>query len=224
MDVMKLMRARHSVRQYLEKALDAETVQRLQEAVEQYNKEADLHIQLVTDEPKAFTGPMAKYGSFRGVSSYFVIAGKDAPDLDERGGYYGEKLVLLAQELGLNTCWVALTYSKKKARIELNEGERLVIVIALGYGETQGHERKTKPIEKLCEVSGEMPDWFRRGMEAAQLAPTAVNQQQFCITLHGDGMVSAKALPGVCNKIDLGIVKCHFTLGAGEENFRWRNN
>ena len=224
MDVMELMRARHSVRQYIDKAIDAEIAQCLREAMEQYNREGDLHMQLVTDEPKAFTGLMAKYGSFRGVSSYFVIAGRDAPDLDERGGYYGEKLVLLAQELGLNTCWVALTYSKKKARIELNEGERLVVVIALGYGETQGHERKTKPVEKLCEVPGEMPDWFRRGMEAAQLAPTAVNQQQFCITLHDDGSVSARALPGVCNKIDLGIVKCHFTLAAGEENFRWRED
>ena len=222
MDTMELIRARHSVRQYRNEALDAETVQRLQEAIEQVNREGDLHIRLVTDEPDAFTGPMAKYGSFRGVSNYFVIAGRDAPDLDERGGYFGEKLVLLAQELGLNTCWVALTYSKKKARIELQEGERLVIIIALGYGETQGHERKTKPMEKLCEVPGEMPDWFRRGMEAAQLAPTAVNQQQFCITLHDDGSVSARALPGVCHKIDLGIVKCHFTLGAGEKSFRWR--
>ena len=224
MDMMELIRARHSVRQYREKSLDEISVQRLTEVIEQYNREGGLHIQLVRDEPKAFTGPMAKYGSFRGVSNYFAIAGKDAPDLDERGGYYGERLVLLAQELGLNTCWVALTYSKKKARIELSGGERLVIVIALGYGETQGHARKTKPIEKLCEVTGEMPDWFRRGMEAAQLAPTAVNQQQFCIKLHEDGTVSAKALPGVCNKIDLGIVKCHFTLGAGEENFRWRNS
>lgn len=58
-------------------------------------------------------------------------------------------------------------------------------------------------------------------MEAALLAPTAVNQQKFHFTLR-DGCVSAKAgLIGGCLKIDLGIVKCHFELGAGKENFRW---
>ena len=113
--------------------------------------------------------------------------------------------------------------------IELNEGERLVVVIALGYGETQGHERKTKPVEKLCEVPGEMPDWFRRGMEAAQLAPTAVNQQKFhfeYVGFDGEGkkpkVLARKGTSLVgYTQMDLGIAKLHFEIAAGTDNFDW---
>ena len=51
--------------------------------------------------------------------------------MDERCGYYGELLVLEAQKLGLNTCWTALTHGKSKAAI--GNGEKEVIVIALGF-------------------------------------------------------------------------------------------
>ena len=62
------------------------------------------------------------------------MIGKKGPDLDEKCGYYGERLVLKAQQLGLNTCWVAMTYSKVKTAFTVNSGEKLFIVISLGYG------------------------------------------------------------------------------------------
>ena len=136
-------------------------------------------------------------------------------------GYHGERLVLLAQQLGLNTCWVALTYSKGKVPVECAPGEKLRIVIALGYGETQGVPHKGKPITSLCRVNGRMPEWFRRGMEAAALAPTAINQQKFRFTLVEPNTVKAGTAFGPYAKIDLGIAKLHFETGAGTENFRW---
>ena len=60
----------------------------------------------------------------------------------------------------------------------------------------------------------------KKGVEAALLAPTAVNQQKFYLTLDGN-KVKAKAGLGPCAKMDLGIVKYHFELGAGKENFEW---
>ena len=70
-------------------------------------------------------------------------------------------------------------------------------------------------------VTGAMPDWFRRGVEAALLAPTAVNQQNFTFSLEGENRVRAKAGWGYFTKVDLGIVKLHFEIGAGKENFEW---
>ena len=221
MDVFEAMRARHSVRKYLDKPIPADVLAKLSEEVELCNREGDLHIQLVTDEPGAFDCDIAKYGSFSGVTNYFVLAGPDDDGLEERAGYYGEKLVLLAQMLGLNTCWVGLTFSKKKARIKVGPGEKLVMVIALGYGVSQGTAHKDKLMEKLCRTTGDMPEWFRRGMEYAMLAPTAINQQKFCFALEPDGRVKAEALKGPFSKVDLGIVKVHFELGAGLENFSW---
>ena len=67
---------------------------------------------------------------------------------------------------------------------------------------------------------GDVPEWFKKCVEAALLAPTAVNQQKFFFSLD-NGRVSARAGMGFYSKIDLGIAKCHFELGAGKENFNW---
>ena len=218
MDSMELMKARHSVRKYQNKPIEAEKVAALQSAIDEFNQEAGLHIQLFTEEPEAFSANSAHYGVFQGCRNYFALVGPKGAD--EAVGYYGEKLVLLAQELGLNTCWVALTYKKGKVTASIPAGEKLHIVIALGYGENQGVPHKSKPMSKVADLSADTPDWFLRGMDAALLAPTAVNQQKFYFKCSGN-RVSAKAKFGPCSRIDLGIVKYHFELGAGAENFQW---
>ena len=219
MDLIEAMRARHSVRAYLSRPIEAEKASVLRNAIQEINSENALHIQLMLNEPQAFSGRLAHYGSFRNCVNYFAIVAPDGRDEDV--GYYGEKLVLLAQQMGLNTCWVALTYSKKKVPATCAAGEKLQIVIALGYGETQGVPHKGKAMESLCETKGDMPAWFRAGMEAAMLAPTAINQQKFRFSLLNGNTVAVKALRGPYAKIDLGIVKYHFELGAGKDNFTW---
>lgn len=221
MDIFEAMRQRHSVRQYLNTPLPAGIKDRLQQEIGLCNREGDLHLQLITDEPGAFTGALAHYGRFAGVENYVAVVGRDAPDLQERAGWYGERLVLLAQQLGLNTCWVALSFSKRKTRYTLAEGEKLLLVIALGYGAVPGTPHRSKPLSRLTRCGGPMPDWFRRGAEYALLAPTAVNQQKFLLELLPGGAVRATALRGPWSRLDLGIVKYHFQLAAGEENFTW---
>ena len=179
MTLLEAIAARHSVRAYKDKPLEADVVRILEEQIERVNREGNLHVQLIQNEPKAFQGTLAKYGRFRNVSNYLVMAGKKADDLDERIGYYGEQLVLLAQTLGLNTCWVGLSYSKIPGTYVLNEDEKIACYIAIGYGETQGSTHKIKTVEQVSNVNDTTPGWFRKGVEAALLAPTAVNQQKF---------------------------------------------
>lgn len=220
MDIWESMKTRHAVRSYTDRKIEGEILAGLRSEIEACNKESGLHIQLVTDEPDAFSGFMAHYGKFSGVRNYIALIGKKRPELDEKLGYYGERIVLKAQQLGLNTCWVALTFSKGKCGAKINRGEKLICVISLGYGETHGVPHKSKPMETLCKTDGNMPDWFRSGMEAALLAPTANNQQKFLITLSG-GKVKAEATGGFYSQVDLGIVKYHFEAGTGKENFSW---
>ena len=184
------------------------------------NQESGLHIQLVMDEPKAFDGFMAHYGKFSGVRNYIALIGKKDSELDEKCGYYGERLVLKAQQLGLNTCWVAMTYSKVKTAFSIDEGEKLCVVISIGYGETQGIPHKSKTVSEVVKTDGEMPDWFKSGVEAALLAPTAMNQQKFMFMLDGN-KVTVKAGKGFYTKLDLGIVRYHFEIGAGKDVFQW---
>lgn len=214
MDMLEIMKARHSVRQYEEKRIEGERKETLISLVKECNKESGLNIQIIFDEPKCFESMMAHYGKFSGVKNYIALVGKKGADLDEKAGYYGEKLVLKAQELGLNTCWVALTHGKSAA--EVKKGEKLACIIALGYGVTQGVSHKNKPLEQLCNCAKAMPDWFSKGMKAVMLAPTAMNQQKFYFTLENGG-VSAKAGKGFYTKMDMGIVKYHFEAVSGRK-------
>ena len=238
MTLQEAIEARHSVRAYKDQPLSEEIVKVLEDEIVKLNREGQLHIQLICNEPKAFQGTIAKYGKFRNANNYLVMAGEKAEDLDERVGYYGEHLVLLAQTLGLNTCWVGLSYSKVPGTYVLEEGEKIACYIAIGYGETQGVGHKIKTVEQVSRsavrtlgssknVSDITPSWFKKGVEAALLAPTAVNQQKFSFEYVGmsNNRHQVRAKRGFSmigyTKMDLGIAKYHFEIGAGKDNFEW---
>ena len=215
MEILEIMQQRHSVRQYTDRAIEPEKRAVLDALAQEINRKADLSIQIIYDDPKCFDSFMAHYGKFTGVRNYIALIGKKSPKLDETLGYYGEELVLKAQELGLNTCWVALTHGKSKAVV--GKGEKEVCLIALGYGMTQGVEHKNKPLQELCAYTEPMPEWFQRGMNAALLAPTAMNQQKFRFELLPDGNVKTTCGSGFYTKLDLGIVKYHFETVTGKK-------
>ena len=228
MTLSEAITARHSVRAYTDQPIAEDALVALRQKIEEVNAAGNLHVQLILDEPKAFLGTMAKYGKFRGVRNYLVMAGKKADDLDEKVGYYGEQLVLLAQTLGLNTCWVGMSYSKIPGTYVLDEGEKIACYIAIGYGETQGVSHKIKSPSDVSNASDIVPRWFNEGVKAALLAPTAVNQQKFhfeCLGFGDNGkrLVEARRGTSIIGYIqmDLGIAKLHFEIGAGKDNFEW---
>lgn len=226
MNDLEAIQARRSVRAYTSEPIDARTRGELTRVVEQGNAEGDLHMQLVCDDPEAFDSALAHYGRFSGVRNYVIVAGPASDTLEERGGYYGERVVLRAQELGLNSCWVALTFKRRYVRKLLAPADKLVVVIALGRGTTPGIARKSKKPAEVTHSLDTVPDWFRSGIDAALLAPTAMNQQSFQIDLAGtapDGTppVSAQQTGGAYAHTDLGIVKLHFEIGAGANAFAW---
>ena len=195
MTILDAIKERYSVRSYKDIPIPKTVVAEVNQEIDRCNRESGLNIQLITDEERAFGGMMAHYGKFSGVKNYIALVGKKSADLDEKIGYYGERAAIKAQMLGLNTCWVAMTFSKRKCGAVVNRGEKLVCVISVGYGETQGTPHKSKPVSVLCKTDRDIPKWFAEGMEAAVLAPTAVNQQKFMIELK-DGKVFAKSTGG----------------------------
>ena len=218
-NTLALMQARHSVRQYLDKSIPEDVRRALNEYAEELNRESGLNVQIFYDEPECFGSRAPHYGRFENCSNYISMVGKKSAKLDETCGYFGELLVLKAQELGLNTCWVALTHGKSKAVIA--EGESEAIIISLGYGKTQGVPHKSKTPSDVSNLTPDSPEWFKAGVAAALLAPTAINQQKFRFALEGNKVKARAGKIGPCLAIDLGIVKCHFELIAGKENFVW---
>ena len=227
MTLQEAISARHSVRKYIDKEIPADVIAVLQDKIAEYNKVGNLNIQLVLNETKAFTG-MLSYGKFSGVKNYLVMVGRKSKDLDERIGYYGEHLALLAQTLGLNTCWVGLSYRKVPEVYNVGKDEKLACMIALGYGETQGVGHKIKSVDEVSNASDITPSWFKKGVEAALLAPTAVNQQKFSFEYIGvkENKHIIKAYKGFSiigyTSIDLGIVKRHFEIAVGDVCLEWK--
>ncbi len=218
MNIREAIKARHSVRQFKDMPIGEAEADKIRDIIDECNKESGLNIQLVRNDPDCFNTFLAHYGKFKNANNYIAIVGnKSVSNLDERAGYYGQRIVLEAQILGLNTCWVAGTYGKGKCRADIASGEKIVCVIAIGYGENEGVERKSKPMEKLCSVKKEdMPVWFRNGMIAAVLAPTALNQQRFYIELDGENaIITAQRFPMA--KIDMGIVRYNFEAASGHK-------
>ena len=211
MEILEIIKSRHSVRQYRNQTIEESKREELNTCIKEANEESHLSIKVFYDEPKCFDSFMAHYGKFTNVGNYIAIVGNKSDQ--EKAGYYGEKIVLKCQEMGLNTCWVAMTHGKSQAKIK--KGQKLLILISLGYGDTQGVAHRSKSIKELSHADEET-EWFTKGMEAVCLAPTAMNQQKFLFELK-NGVVTAKSLGGFYSKIDLGIAKYHFEAVTGHE-------
>lgn len=251
MITVETIRERHSVREYDGKPLSRAEFNALIAVVEECARESGLDIQLVGDNPEVFN-VIARFGLIRGCHTHVAFVVDDAKArgatsganaaangateadcvemrgarrtaVDEAIGYWGQKIVLAAQDMGLNTCWCALC-SRKKSRAVVAPGKKIRLIIAVGHGKTQGFSRKTKSVEALSSVEcAKAPAWFAAAMEAAQLAPTAMNNQNFKITLLSDGKtVRIDAPQSGLNVIDEGIVRCNFEIAANEAGADWR--
>lgn len=251
MITVETIRERHSVREYDGGPLDQAEFDALGAVVEECARESGLDIQLVGDNPEVFN-VIARFGLIRGCRTHVAFAVDDGnaggatsganaaangateadcvemrgarrTAVDEAIGYWGQKIVLAAQDMGFNTCWCALC-SRTKSRAVVAPGKKIRLIIAVGHGKTQGFSRKTKSVEALSSVEcAKAPAWFAAAMEAAQLAPTAMNNQNFKIALLSDGKtVRIDAPKSGLNVIDEGIVRCNFEIAANELGADWR--
>lgn len=228
MTELEALKSRHSIRKYKDTPLTESDITTLCQEIARLNREGDLHMQLVTNERKAFKSMLA-YGKFSGVANYVMVVGKKSDTLDYRAGYYGEQLVLFAQAHGLSTCIVGLTYKKVDGSFEIGKDEKVAICISIGYADEQGRNHKIKTPEQVSNVGPETPEWFAKGVDAALLAPTAINQQKFYFEYVAPAKAGDKPgvrpMPGKSlvgyTKIDLGIAMRNFEIGADKDNFTW---
>jgi hypothetical protein len=153
--------------------------------------------------------------------------------MQEKMGYTGEAAVLEATSHGLGTCWVALTYNAKavKSLIKLGENEKLICVSPVGYtSETWSFEEKAfsvfgayhqrKPLPTMTSGLAESarPDWAKAAVEAARLAPSAMNRQPWSFHISKDSTTVSVKNRGlefnVAKRLDCGIAMLHIELGA----------
>lgn len=220
MTELEAIRARHAVRTYAMEPLSPAIIDGLKEEMELCNRLGQLHIQLVTENGDAFKSLVPLFGRFKNVRNYIALAAKRQDGFYEACGYYGARLMIRAQQAGLNSCWVTNTYNAKKCQVSLASNEELVGVIAIGYGTTDGTQHKSKGMERLCKPCRDQ--WFVDGMNAAVLAPTGLNRQNFFIEANGDTVSIRPTDSRTMSKIDIGIVKYHFEIGAAKGKINWK--
>lgn len=228
------MKKRCSRRSYTKEELRDEDISYLSERIDEINRSAGLHMQLVINNREAFHGLKKSYGMFHNVANYIaLIANSRDVYSKEKLGYYGEKLVLEATQRGLGTCWVGGTFSAADCPVTLDEHEELYCVIVVGYVKDQksmkeqliskGSRRKSKTIEELCNGQKNIPSWMREGLEAVQIAPSALFKQPVHFKYENDKVYAKVASTEGFEMIDMGIAMLHFELGAENGTWTWGN-
>lgn len=223
--LLDVINIRKSRRTFLNMPLSAIHLQHLQNMMQAYNQESGLHMQLIADAADAFKGLHKSYGMFKGVRSVLALIGNVSDKhLEEKCGYYGELLVLEATRLGLGSCWVGGTYSKKSNVFQIGENQRLCCVVPIGLvpEETRREKlihklaaRRSKAINQMLESDCEAPEWLLAGMRAVQQAPSAVNHQPVHFKFKNNKLTAKVKNKHAFENIDLGIAKAHFVLAAG---------
>lgn len=225
MELTEAISIRCSRRTYIIKPIENDKIQILKALVDEANKKGNLHLQLILQNGGAFQHFGKSYGMFSGVENYIALIGKNEPNLNEKLGYYGEKIVLEATRLGLGTCWVGGTFDRASCPCAIREGEIFRAVITIGNVAPEhtlqekliikATHRKTKPLNEFYESDGALPKWFLNGIECAAKAPSAMNKQPVKF-YYKDSVVTAKINEAHDYEfIDLGIAKLHFEIGAG---------
>ena len=229
MNTREAINIRCSRRTYLPEYLREKDAKPLFQMIREINKEQGLHLQLITDEGNISKIKMS-YGMFKNVHGFIAMAGrKDDPDLKEKLGYYGEKLVLLAAATGLGTCWVGSTYKKDSCVCDLEQGESLEAVITVGYVEADKRtkekmissfvKKKGKKADQMLRAEEQVPDWIMQGMEAVEKAPSALNAQPVEFQWKDGKLTAHVTIKNGFEEIDMGIAKLHFELGTEKAGY-----
>ena len=214
---------RISRRTYQPTPIAAELREEICAEIDRLNRESGLSFALAEDAGEAFGSMRRSYGMFSGVRSVVVLKGAaDLPDLAEKIGWYGEKLILDLTDMGLGTCWVGGTFDRGQFRIP--PGETMLCVVPVGYvAELSVKEklirgalsRRRKPVSQRLVGYESAPAWVLDAMEAVRLAPSAVNSQRPVFTYKNGAVTAAVEAGRDMDLIDLGIAKLHFAETAG---------
>ncbi len=144
MDFKSLIVKGRSVRDFKETPVDAKILTELEKYVEDCKKlvpSIDIEAKFYAgdDTYKRLYGIAGYQGVMIQAPNYLVIISEDKPQHLENAGYVGERTILKARDLGVDSCWVS--YSDRdmvKKTLGLETDKEVVALIALGYGANHG--------------------------------------------------------------------------------------
>ena len=230
MDIIDAIQQRISCRAFQQRAIESGIFDQLADEVQRINQESGLSFQLYGPREDGTAIDMAANMFAGNPPCYAALVGPTGPLPEEQLGYYGERLVLLATQLGLGTCWVASTYNQETTRAEVGEGQKLHDVVPMGYAPAKmplrqrtiraGIRARDKKLADMWQ--GPMPldaapEWVQACIDAVHKGPSAINEQPVVfVQERADGPIRA-TVPKVSRGLeytDLGIAKYHWEVVA----------
>ena len=231
MDIIEAMEKRISCRAFTNQPIEQETIDALSAEIARINEESGLHFQLFGPREDGTAIDMSPQMFASNPPWYAALVGKKDPVEEEKLGYYGERLVLLAVSMGLSTCWVASTYDHDTVRADVAEGEQLHDVVPLGYAPAKmplkqrtiraGIRRRSKDRDDLYRGPypvASAPEWVQACIESVWRGPSAINEQPVVFVQDTPDSPIRAELSRVKTGMeytDLGIAKYHFEVTAG---------
>jgi len=228
--------ARRSRRNYDKgRSIGAEVRNRLHEVCSGFRPYSGVRVEFIDEPPDdIFANALGFYGNIKGAPAFLAFIGNTSdPNMQEKMGYTGEAAVLEATSLGLGTCWVALTYNARavKSLVSLEKEEKLICVSPVGHTTEQwsfeekvfsgfGSNHQRKPLLSMASGLPEpsWPGWARSAVEAARLAPSAMNRQPWGFLVEERSITVYVKDRGpefnVARRLDCGIAMLHLELGA----------
>jgi hypothetical protein len=182
---------------------------------------------------KVFRGIIGSYGRINGALAFIAFIGDmQSPHVQEEVGYTGEGIILEATALGLGTCWVGGFFKSAvvKKLVQLETTEKVLAVTPVGYvpenktiaeqfmsGFARSHNRL--PLSKLTDTASSFyPKWVIDSLEAARLAPSAVNRQPWRFAASSNSITVALKTGsldlGTSQRLDCGIAMLHIEVAA----------
>jgi hypothetical protein len=181
-------------------------------------------------------GAIGSYGKIKGAPTLIAFVGdmKD-PYVQEKVGYTGEGIVLEATAMGLATCWVGgwMFFRREVAASLLGIGEHEKVLAVTPVGRPAGeptleetamtgfglfHTRR--PLKEMVAgmESGKLPYWVKSALEAARLAPSAINRQPWRFHVEPNSITVSMDDPsfnlGISKRLDCGIAMLHIEVAA----------
>ncbi|MDR1918392.1 MAG: hypothetical protein LBQ65_01955 [Tannerellaceae bacterium] len=233
MSVIASILQRRSVRTYTGEALSQEHIERIEACIAglqaPFGAQARVHL-IHTDTP-AGKVKLGTYGVIGGARDFLVLAYEEGALAEEGAAYLFEQVVLFCTSLGLGTCWLGGSFSRKDFGKQLapKPGEKVRIVSPVGYPSDKkrfwesfigadGKHTSRKPFGTYffsgnfeTPLREEGAGRYRQPLEMVRIAPSANNFQPWRVLLAEGALhfYHRKSLGGF-DAIDSGIALAHF--------------
>lgn len=215
----EIIRKRKSIRKYNLAPLDAATLEKVQAhimSIKPLYPDVNYSVEIVNKTK----------GIFNVKAPHYLIFGSEEKDgAYENIGFIGQQLDLFFSESGIGSCWLGASKPEAKEESALS----FVICMAFGKPAEPLHrdisEFKRKPLNEVSEG-------IDKRLEAARLAPSAVNAQNWYFAakngiIHCYRKKSNPLLGFIYNKlhcIDMGIALCHIAEESEKFDFVKESN